>query len=81
MEIFLLLSVIILMIFFTLKKAFYSAKKHLFKDQVAWFGKDINIKYTKSKESSELKKNENYLKIIADESKLYLQDQTKKDEK
>ena len=80
MEIFLILSVIILMIFLIFKKVFYSARRNLFKDQVAWLGKDIKIKYRKSKEISELKKNDNYLKIIAEESKVYLQDQLNQEE-
>ena len=81
MEILLLLSIISLSIFFVVKKVFYSAKRNLFKDQAAWSGKDINIKYNKSKEISEFKKNENYLNIIADESKFYLEDQSKQEEK
>ncbi len=44
---------------------------------MAWSGKDIKIKYNSSKETS--KGNENYLKIIADESKIYLEDQSKAD--
>ena len=79
MEIFLLLSIIILTIFFVLKKVFYSAKRNLFKDQAEWFSKDIKIKYSKSNEISTLKKHDNYLKIIADESKFFLEEQSKKD--
>ena len=79
MEILLLLSIISLSIFFVVKKVFYSAKRNLFKDQAAWSGKDINIKYNKSKEISESKINENYLRIIAEESKLYLEDQSKQE--
>ena len=76
MEIFLFLSIIILGIFFGVKKVFYSAKRNLFKDQAAWSGKDIKIKHSKSKESSESKRNDNFLKIIAEESKVYLEDQS-----
>jgi len=79
MEIFFLLSITILIVFFVVKKVFYSAKRNLFKDQALWSGKDINIKYSKSKEISESKINENYLKIIADESKLYLEDQSRQE--
>ncbi len=75
MKIFLLLSIIILAIFYLGKKGFYSAKKNLFRDQAAWSGKDIKIKYSKAKEVSGSQKNENYLKIIADESQVYLEDQ------
>ena len=55
MKIFLLLSIIILTIFFVVKKVFYSAKRNLFKDQATWSGKDIKIKYSKSKEISNQK--------------------------
>jgi len=79
MEIFLLLSIIVLTIFFVFKKVFYSAKRNLFKDQAEWFSKDIKIKYSKSKEISALKKNDNYLNIIADESEFFLEEQSKKD--
>ena len=75
MKIFLLLSILLLTIFFVLKKVFYSAKRNLFKDQAAWSSKDIKINYSKSKDTTELKKNHNYLKIIADESKLYLENE------
>ena len=79
MEIFLLLSLIILTIFFVFKKVFYSAKRNLFKDQAEWFSKDIKIKYSKSKEISTSDKHDNYLKIIADESKFYLEEQSNQD--
>ena len=79
MKIFLLLSIIILTIFFVLKKVFYSEKRNLLKDQAEWFSKDIKIKYNKSKENSALNKHDNYLKLIADESKLYLEEQSKQD--
>ena len=80
MKIFLLLSIIILTIFFVVKKVFYSAKRNLFKDQAAWSGKEIKIKYTKSKEISEIKENDNYLKMVAEESKVYLEDPSNHEE-
>ena len=58
----------------------YSAKRNLFKDQAAWSGKDIKIKYRSSGEASESKRNDNFLKIIADESKDYLETQLMKEE-
>ena len=79
MRIFLLLSLIILTIFFVFKKVFYSAKRNLFKDQAEWFSKDIKIKYSNSKETTALNKPDNYLNIIADESKFYLEEQSKQD--
>ena len=80
MRILLLLSIFILAVLFIGKKIFYSAKRNLFKDQAAWSGKDITITYNKSKEVSQRKEIDNYLKIIADESKIYLEDQSKKEE-
>ena len=80
MRILLLLSIFIFGILFIGKKFFYSAKRNLFKDQAAWSGKDITITYNKSKEVSQSKEIDNYLKIIADESKIYLEDQSKKEE-
>ena len=77
MKIFLLLSIFILVIFIIFKKVFYSAKRNIFKVQAAWSGKDIKIKYNKSNEISKSKENNNYLKIIAEESKFYLEDQSK----
>ncbi len=80
MRILLLLSIFILAIFFIVKKIFYLAKRNLFKDQAAWSGKDITIKYSKSKEISDSKGIDNYLKIIADESEVYLEGQSKEEE-
>ena len=79
MKIFLLISTIILAVLLIGKKIINSAKRNLFKDQGAWSGKDLKIKYSKSKEMSESKSNGNYLKIIADESKIYLENESKKE--
>ena len=79
MRIFILFSIVIIAIYFIFKNFYYSAKRDLFKNQAAWSGKDLNIKYSKSKEISALKKHDNYLKIIADESKFYLEEQSKQD--
>ncbi len=78
MKIFLILSIIIT-ICFVFRNLFYSAKRNLFKNQAEWFSKDIKIKYSKSKEISSLEKNDNYLKIIADESNFYLEEQANQD--
>jgi len=77
MKIFLLSSIFIIGILLISRNLFYSAKKNLFKDQAAWSGKDIKIKYNSSREVSESKGNDNYLEIIANESKLYLEGQSK----
>ena len=79
MKIFFLLFTITIVIWFIGKKIFHSAKRNLIKDQAAWSGKDIKIKYNKSKEIFVSKRNENYLNIIAEESKLYLEDQSQKE--
>ncbi|WP_269606182.1 hypothetical protein [Prochlorococcus marinus] len=55
------------------------AKRNLFKDQAAWSNKDIRIKYRNSKEIAESKGIDNYLKIIADESEVYLEEQSKEE--
>ncbi len=80
MKIFLLISLSILAIFLLGRQAFYSAKRNLFRDLESWSGKDINIKHNKALENINLNKNENYLKIIADESKIYLEEQELRDE-
>ncbi len=80
MEILLLLSLVILGIFIIVKKIFYSAKRNLFKDQAAWSGNEIKINYSNSKETLGSNKNDNYLKIIAEESKVYLENQSKHEE-
>ena len=76
MEIFFLISIILIVIFFVFKNILYSAKRNLFKDQAAWSNKDIKIKYNTSKEIIDSKRSDNYLKIIAEESKSYLTDQS-----
>ncbi len=80
MRVILLLSIFIIAIFFIGKKIFYLTKRNLFKDQAAWSGKDITIKYSNSEEIVESKGIDNYLKIIADESKVYLEEQSKEEE-
>ena len=80
MKIFFLLSIIIIALAFLGRKVFYSAKRNLFKDQAAWSGKDIKIKYNNTIEVTESNDNENFLKLIADESKTYLENESKEDE-
>ena len=81
MKIFFLISIIIIIaIIFLGRKVYYSAKKNLFKDQAAWSGKDIKIKHNNSMEVIESSDNDNFLKIIADESKIYLDNQSKEEE-
>ena len=80
MKIFLILFIFILAFIFIGKKVFYSAKRNLFKDQASWSNKGIIIKYRNSKEIKDSKDNDNYLKVIADESKVYLDEQSKEKE-
>ena len=80
MKIFFILTIIIIVVLLISRSFIHSAKKNLFKDQAAWSGKDIKIKYRNSREVSESKGNDNFLKIIADESKVYLETQLKKKE-
>tara|TARA_B100001250_G_scaffold321661_1_gene284786 strand:+ start:115 stop:369 length:255 start_codon:yes stop_codon:yes gene_type:complete len=80
MKIFLLFSIIIIAIFFIGRNLISSAKRNLLKDQAAWSGKDIKIKYTTSRDVSKAKNDDNYLKIIADESEIYLEDQKQEKE-
>ena len=80
MKIFLLITIFIIAILLIGRDFIYSAKRNLFKDQAAWSGKDIKIKYNSSRQDSESKENENYLKMIADESKIYLEDQSNEEE-
>ena len=77
MKIFFLFSIFIIAILLIGRDFINSAKRNLLKDQAAWSGKDIKIKYNFSRHDSESKENENYLKMIADESKIYLEDQSK----
>ena len=80
MKIFLLVSIVIIVIFWILRDFIYAAKRNLLKNQAAWSGKDIKIKYNSSRELSDSTNGDNYLKIIADESEDYLEDQVKEKE-
>ena len=80
MKIFLIFSILIISVLLITRNLFSSAKRNLFKDQAAWSGKDIKIKYRSSKEVSKSKENNNYLKMIANESKIYLEEQSKEKE-
>ena len=78
MKIFILFSLIIIGILLLAREFISSAKRNLFKDQAAWSGKDIKIKYNLKREVSESNEKDNFLKMIADESKIYLDDQSNK---
>ena len=80
MKISLFAILVILFIVFFSKKVFLTLKRTLFKDQSAWSGKDINIQYSKDKDDSKISKAENYLKVIADESKIFLEEQSYKED-
>ncbi len=80
MNIFLIFSIMTIALLIIGKKFIYSAKRNLFKDQEAWSGKDIKIKYNSSQKAPKSKGNKNYLKMIADESKIYLEDASNEEE-
>ncbi len=80
MRMVLILSIFILAIFLISKKIIYLAKINLFKDQAAWSNKNIKIKYSNAEETPKTIEIDNYLKIISDESKLYLEDQSNEEE-
>ena len=63
-----------------LSRSRVSESINLFKNQAAWSGKDIKIKHNNSREVKDSNRNGNYLKMIAEESKIYLDDQSKKGE-
>ena len=71
---------VIIVIFLISRDLIYAAKRNLLKNQAAWSGKDIKIKYTSSRKVSGSTNNDNFLKIIADESEVYLEDQEKEKE-
>ena len=79
MKIFLLFLFILIAITFIVRNLLSSAKRNLFKDQAAWSGNDLKIRYSSPRYFSDSKKRVNYLKMIADESKNYLEDQSKKE--
>ena len=80
MKIFILFSIIIITILLIGRDFIYSAKRNLFKDQAAWSGKDIKIKYNISREASDSKESNNFLTMIANESQNYLEDQSNRNE-
>ena len=80
MKIFILISIVIITILLIGRDFIYSAKRNLFKDQAAWSGKDIKIKYNTSREVSDSKESNNFLTMIANESKNYLENQSNRNE-
>tara|TARA_Y100001968_G_C19001286_1_gene546049 strand:+ start:133 stop:375 length:243 start_codon:yes stop_codon:yes gene_type:complete len=80
MKIFFLLSIITIAILYIGKQVIYSAKRNLFKDHAAWSSKEIKINFGNSNKISGSESNGNYLKVIADESRIYLEDQSKIEE-
>ncbi len=77
MKIFIFFTLSIISLLFIGKNLIYSAKRNLFKDQAAWSGKDIKIKYNKDRELANPREgNNNYLKMIANESKIFLEEES-----
>ena len=77
MTILILISVIFIALLFTGRNFIYSAKRNLFKDLASWSGKDIKINYNGSRGVPESEGKDNYLKLISDESRTYLEEQSK----
>ena len=78
MKIFLFTALCLLAIASIGKKIFNSAKRNLYKDHTAWSAKELKIKRNPSLTVNN-NDNNNYLKIIADESKIYLEEQSEKE--
>lgn len=79
MKLLIVISLIIVVLFIVSKKVISFFKLNLVRDQRAWSGKDIKINRKDlngdNRTSSNNIKN-NYLEIIADESKIYLDEQS-----
>ena len=76
----LILASLIVFMFFVLRKAILLFKVNLLRNQRAWSGKDIKINRKDLNDknngtSSNIIKN-NYLKVIAEESKVFLDEQS-----
>tara|TARA_B100000214_G_C23842598_1_gene569528 strand:- start:347 stop:592 length:246 start_codon:yes stop_codon:yes gene_type:complete len=80
MKIFFIIILITIAILLIVRNLIYSAKRNLLKGQAAWSGKDIKIKYTGSNDFSESKESDNFLKMIAEESEIYLEDESQRKE-
>ena len=80
MKIVLVFSIIITALLLIGKQVFYSTKRNLIKNHTAWSGKDIKMIYNKSNQVRDTKNNDNYLKVIANESKIYLDNQNNTEE-
>ena len=79
MKLSIIISLIIVFLFFILKKAVSLFKLNLIRDQRAWSAKDIKINHkdinkNNSNSSSNIKNN--YLNVIAEESKNFLDEQS-----
>ena len=79
MMIFLLFSILLFSILLISRGLISSAKRNLFKDQAAWSGEDIKIKYSSKRKPSETKENDNILEMIANESQIFLEEQLRKE--
>ncbi len=79
MQLLILVSLIIVFLLIFLRKAISFFKSNLIRDQRSWSGKDIKINRKdfngENRSSSDNKKN-NYLKVIAEESKIFLDEQS-----
>ena len=79
MQLLILISLIIVFLFIFAKKAISFFKLNLVRDQRAWSGKDIkinrkNLSFDNITSPDKIKNN--YLKVIAEESKIFLDEQS-----
>ena len=79
MQLLIIIGLIIVLFFIITKKAISFLKLNLLRDRRSWSGKDIKINYKdlnndKSTSSNNIKNN--YLKVIADESQIFLDEQS-----
>ena len=78
MQLLIIVSLIIAFLFIVLKKIVSFIKVNLVRDERAWSGKDIKIKRMDPNQTDITSSNNiknNYLKVIADESKIFLDEQ------
>ena len=79
MQLLILVSFIILFFFIISKRAISFLKSNLVKDQRTWSGKDIKINrkdINPNNRSSSSNTKNNYLELIAEESKIFLDEQS-----
>ena len=80
MKILLLTLLILSIMIFVGKKIIIFISKNLFKGQEMWSGKKMKIKHNKTTDSFNSENSQNYLELIADESDLFLDEESKNED-